>query len=497
MQNEKKYITEIIGNEYQSWNNENIFFDSGTGTGKSTFIFDVLIPYAKEEGKNVLFLTNRKPLYESFKNRIKKHDNAKLITYQGLQAKINRGESIPHYDYIFADEAHYIISDATFNGYTDVSFEFLTNQHDNVVIYSSATMKYLIALLEGLHKVKQDRIYSIAKDTSYIDGIYFYEKEELTELINDIQEQNPSDRIVVFVNSTKRQDELHAIYGDRAYYMRSATRARGKLPKYIENDCINENTFDKQLLITTKVLDNGIDLKDISIKHIFCEIVDLESAVQAIGRKRSISENDHCNIYIADYDKEREILGGFLSECRKHLDLYREYKEDPEQFIRSNPDSRNTIRFNKIFYSELSNSGNGTLKANMIVYLKYLFDEATLTKMLAKTKNAYKNVLLDYMGDEYRAKVKELEHIVIAKDNFTNFMETIKGKKLFKEDQKTLKQKFTELLGLKDKHMGLHTMNGKLQDCNYPYTITSAKEYKRQPKANYLKKYWMVQSVGC
>ena len=490
-----EYITDKIKEEYKQWENESVFFDAGTGTGKSTFIFDVMIPYAKKQGKNLLFLTNRKPLYESFKERIKGHSNAKLMTYQLLQSLIKKGETIPHYDYIFADECHYLIDDATFNEYTDISFDFLMSQHDNVVIYSSATMQFVIALLDGLGKVKPERIYKVPKDTSYIDGIYFYEKDELTALIDDIQERNPSDKIVIFVNSVKRQDELYSIYGDKAYYMRSSTTTKGKVPEYIDNDCITANSFDKRILITTKVLDNGIDLKDISLKHIFCEIVDSNSAVQSIGRKRPVSDDDHCNIYFADYDKEREKLGGFLSECRKHLNLYREYKENPEQFIKSHPDIRNEIRFNRIFYASLD---TGEIKANRIAFLKYSFDEMTLFKMLAKEKDAYKNVLLSYLGDDYKAKVKDLEHIAIAKDSFTSYMERTAGKKLFKDDQRILKQKFTELLGLSDRHtgLGLHTLNGKLRDCQYPYIIISQKEYKRKPEENYLKKYWKIENIG-
>ena len=62
--------------------------------------------------------------------------------------------------------------------------------------------------------------------------------------------------------------------------------------KHISNNYI---TFEKRILIATKALDNGVDLKDTEIKHIVTDIFDLDSAVQCLGRKRIQNVNDTCN----------------------------------------------------------------------------------------------------------------------------------------------------------------------------------------------------------
>lgn len=50
--------------------------------------------------------------------------------------------------------------------------------------------------------------------------------------------------------------------------------------------------FGCQMLFTTKVLDNGVNLKDKAIKHIIIEQTDMVEFMQCLGRKRVQSPDD-------------------------------------------------------------------------------------------------------------------------------------------------------------------------------------------------------------
>ena len=53
-------ISEIIGLDYKNWNKDNlIFIKSGTGTGKSYFVKNILNTYAKENKQNILYLIRK------------------------------------------------------------------------------------------------------------------------------------------------------------------------------------------------------------------------------------------------------------------------------------------------------------------------------------------------------------------------------------------------------------------------------------------------------
>lgn len=42
-------------------------------------------------------------------------------------------------------------------------------------------------------------------------------------------------------------------------------------------------------------------MADKTWRHIFSEILDVDSAIQALGRKRKVSDDDHCTFYIKNY----------------------------------------------------------------------------------------------------------------------------------------------------------------------------------------------------
>lgn len=62
--NQKVFVSDIIGDDYQTWNNESIILDCGTGTGKTYFILQTLCRFAIAYNKKVLYLCNRKKLKE-------------------------------------------------------------------------------------------------------------------------------------------------------------------------------------------------------------------------------------------------------------------------------------------------------------------------------------------------------------------------------------------------------------------------------------------------
>ena len=67
------YVSDIIGEDYKGWKNGRKAIIAGTGMGKTSFIMDVLLPYAiKQSGDyylvdpkkkiRILYLCNRRPL---------------------------------------------------------------------------------------------------------------------------------------------------------------------------------------------------------------------------------------------------------------------------------------------------------------------------------------------------------------------------------------------------------------------------------------------------
>ena len=61
------YVADIIGDDYQNWKaGDSIIISSQTGTGKSTFVLEKLLPNAIAQGKHIVYFCNRKILHEQF-----------------------------------------------------------------------------------------------------------------------------------------------------------------------------------------------------------------------------------------------------------------------------------------------------------------------------------------------------------------------------------------------------------------------------------------------
>lgn len=492
------WVSELIGEAYKNWINEKVILDCGTGHGKTSFILKQLAPYAFQSNKKILYLCNRKKLLNQIQASVESTAFIEIdvMLYQVLQDKIVQGEEIPFYDYIVADEIHYLISDALFNDFTDISYKYLINQANNVVIFMSATAKSLFNMLQNKGYVDKRNYYHIDKNYDYVENVYFYKSKQLTSIIDDILENKPQEKIIVFCNSVDRLYSMYKLYSEHSYFLCSQNVKNKKVLDICTNDCIKYIddkyiTFDKRILFTTKVLDNGVDIKDESVKHIFTEIFDLDSAIQSLGRKRSLNPAyDKCNFYIKEY--EPRAINMFLGQNEAQLNPIRLYKKDREQFIlwlKESKSMRNFTKRNNIIYTDWENTESE--KINQIRYVKYFLDNVNINKMI---EDGYNCVMCEWLGDSLTQKVKPLDIECKENDLFREYLISILNKKLFEDERLVLKDKFRDI-GLKDRTMGINTLNGKLKDSNYNYKLVSKKETQRTSE-NRNKMYWVLTQVN-
>ena len=324
----------------------------------------------------MLYLCNRSALKNQTYKRVRrlKLKNVRVESYQNLQRDIQDGKEIPYYDYIVADECHYFTTDALFNDYTDVAYDYVMKQKESVVIFVSATAKKFFQYLKNTNKVKKKNSYRLDKDYSYVTKLFYYQGDELRGIIDDILGNETDSKIIVFCNSGDRIIEMSEIYGDNADYYCSKNAKEKRLRdlcgwgkdqngRVEEPNCIKEYaddliTFDKRILFTTSVLDNGVDLKDRRIKYIFSEIIDVDTMIQSLGRKRSLDKQDCCYFYIRLYQKKG--LQGFINSITYQLGPVDLYKNNYGEFYKQygNGKKRARISKNKIFYNLFKQKNN-------------------------------------------------------------------------------------------------------------------------------------------
>ncbi|MEW9989372.1 DEAD/DEAH box helicase family protein [Clostridium butyricum] len=391
----EKYNNRITEETIQLWGTDNSIFNGATGSGKTYFVENNLYDYCMKNHKRILYLCNRSALYKEVSERIKMLNKTSIITtmlYQTLDNKLKNDENIGKYDYIVCDEFHYCINDALFNKYTDLSYDYLTTQKDTCVIFMSGTAKGIFNKLKHDGIVKEEREYIIPYSYTYVEELQLFVKRNATvDIIENIL-NTTNDKVIYFANSTQHALDVYGKFKKQAVFRCSEHSKNHEARCFNNLEAIKKYdeqliTFDERLLVTTKVLDNGITLKDKSIKHIITDIFDLESLQQCIGRKRPIDETDTCKLYIRKYTKS-ELNGFKVNTLGKFKPV--------ELFVNNRDEFEKIYKNDREFHSDFIYLKDGKLTYNKLGYWKMLDELVTIERM---ERDGYKNILLNELGD--------------------------------------------------------------------------------------------------
>lgn len=511
----KKWVSDLISDNYIKWSNKIILLACGTGRGKTTFALEIYCKYLLSIGKKVLYLCNRTKLKEQTKVDKAKYGlhGLEIISYQKFAEDLRLGNK-PQYDVYICDEAHYFLSDAGFNLYTDIPYEYIMNQATATRIFMTATYKNIFGRIKkDLKRTGEKPIeYYLPTDYSYVENIYWFKKKsDLFGIVDNIL-NTTDDTIIYFCNSIKKMREFYNHYSpnrgkgyledkkllknSKLQYMSfvcssNVDEDEKEVSSFVANNCspdhIKRNShnngycIDNRVLITTKVIDNGVDFKDKKIKHIICDVFDIESAIQCLGRKRVIDENDTCNFYIRDWQYYE--LNLFLKPVKENLKPPTMLIEDKDEWIKKYGTSRD-YKDGTTYFDFINNEW----RINNLRYDKLLSDKAMIEAMI-KQKTSYREEILSHIG-EYKNCV-EMEDIKAdqVKDAIEIWI-TEHIKQYLSKDQQ---QELIELCDLKDKYgrqqKSIGILSNYLKD-NYKHVIIN-KQHRVDKKRV---KNWVISS---
>lgn len=482
-----QYVTDVIGEEYKKWNKGDIIkIKTQTGSGKSYFIKNTLIPYIDEINNlkifnefKVLILTNRIALSRQTKNDllkkyniqipsnlkdlddIKQIKNITLMNYQSLNECIMNESSfnVNYYDYIICDEIQYIFEDS-FTGNTELALNELIykSNKESIKIFMSATMEQL----DNMINKSNCRIwkYDTNRDYSYLIPHTYNKQEQLIKQIND---DKSKDKWLIFVASIQKgKDLLKELQENNIDAVMIYKGRRDKKSNEEFNNIITKEKFSCKVLITTKLLDNGVNIMDDKVKNIVVNSWSRENLIQSIGRVRfkSLKEAYNINLYL-DKKTHKQVWGKLnaIDKTLKHFELLIADKNE----------------FNKKFRNKLNKLPNGIhLDKNN----QFIFDKVTYANLL-KTKIEMTNLEKDFDSISYINKqlswlgindkeIIKLEEIQSKQtnDEIEEYIKSLIDKPLGKQQREELIQ----MINLRDargrQQKTLKTINAYLQE-NY------------------------------
>ena len=336
----ERWLVNGIQEDYKNWlprgvvsrqKASRIFIESPTGTGKSSFVLDKLFPFAAEKNYNILYLANRSALNQQIRNAVArklkvkekiKKDEATfylpesfccltVINYQAISLDSTALETfLSDYAYIVFDEAHFFVEDSLFNAKTGLLLKsVLDASPDAVWIFLSATLDGSEELLlAAADKIQPNNLidanlnklvlrdHRIVYKNNYQSAVYtpsfFRGIDDLMLVIN----RTVGEKWLIFVSSIQRgkalQQRIKKETGRKAVFLSSENKA-GKRWEMLSA----EERYDEDVLIATKVLDNGVNISDKGVRHIVIPFCDQTEFMQMLGRRRT-AEGERVYLYV-------------------------------------------------------------------------------------------------------------------------------------------------------------------------------------------------------
>lgn len=529
------YLSELIGEDFKNWTAcDEIFIQTPTGSGKTTFIVETLAPYAEKKGGEVLLLVNRKILRRQIKSglaeshgiqsmtdeeidAIQSFDGITVLSYQQVEAQLKEKDYVltvlsdKRFRYIVFDEIHYFLQDCLFN--RDIFYweEVVSRICNATKIFLSATIEEVQPyMIEELHL--GDRIteeIEIDKNSSFYmyEGGYFtngriihYRKlpefniskvfyfRELPELLNEIN-SSKNDKWLIFVNSKSEAEAMTNGLVKSFEYLDAEVDEDNPIKEQI----IEREKFETQVLITTKVLDNGINIIDEQLKNIVIMTTEKTEFLQMLGRKRC-RYNENFKLYVCARKAQ------YFNALRNKMILpYFQYIKE----IDNNPYFSQS-RFDDVklfeFCQKMAIIRGGKIEISKAVRrkIRLLLNHYTdMIEMLKGDEEAYVKQQLTWIGmeDSYSpTNYLGYEDKKLKMQKIRDFMEGYKNVQMDKGEQEEFRRKFTILVEeygnqLTDRNsrlVGKSKINRFCEEMDIAYEVVAVKNSK----------FWVVKEVS-
>ena len=399
-----KWVSETIGEEYKKWSKGDIVtIQAQTGTGKTYFVKNVLVPYL-DKYEHMLIVSNRVNLKRQIKidllrlcgkeipedleelDKITTVGNVTLLSYHQIaimkKAQEEKGKelNLDIYKYIVLDECHWFKTDASFCDKTELAWkELIKTRHENsITIYISATMEEIRPMIDSAIKKFNEKSfgssielwnYTTGIDYNYLNPYYFDKIENLAIHIKNADIKDG--KWLVFVTSKSMANKLNDIITNKKV---TIITAETKEDNEELQSIINDSKFNSDVLICTKVLDNGVNIQDEEVKNIVINSWDKTTFIQELGRIRINIDNPYeIDLYIPM--KSKKAFTSRLMGISKDIDILNLYEHNKKEFMFKYRDNKNKLP-NHLFYVK-DNKGyviNKLGYANTYSFNKFLND---------------------------------------------------------------------------------------------------------------------------
>lgn len=483
---------------------------------------------------------------------------ADVMTYQSLlHYKRNLKKKPDKYIFVICDEAHFFTSDAMFNPHTYQILETIVQLFQKAVrVYMSATPYECLEYIIKCEDEERERLnikkhgwnqskykygtmvfYHFERDYSYLDTKTY---SSISELYDEIVESvvRRKEKWLIFIDDkekcVKEKDKLGKLIKDKesssvedkkskkkdekdveadkdnkaekkvekVYVVDAESKEESIYQEIVKNERLNKDTY---VLISTSVLDNGVNLT--GIKNIVVSDMEKCKCLQMVGRARRSKDDERKTLYMKRFcadevDKRIKNLMRQQDAYHKYELAYDEngnacrtgvYQFFNKYYSGKEADWRDAIHWFGISYEETQwylNEIAKSLVEKLIPKYQYIFDEMEEEKNEQQNQESenrmgqkYLEYQLSWFGKKYCAD-NDITFVdkKKAKKEFIDFLESYAKSGEHIEDRREgspFRKKFTDLsdaaFGRKERDKkriyGKKNMNSILKEESINYKV--------------------------
>lgn len=529
----RRFVEDEIGSDYTSWRGGDIvYITAPTGSGKTTFILNVLLKYATMLCLTILLVVNRQSLRVQIKraladrksipfktldelDKITTFGNLTIWTYQYMEQCIDNKLNIPlrnpgvnqWFDYVVFDEAHYFIEDSLFNPRTELVYNaqkyyfkravriFISATLDEFIEYNIEHERYSDGGFENCFYSRPKQIweYGIQADYSNYSVSYF---NNFSQICDRISNDTIGGKYIIFVSNKADADYIEKQIGAKLI---SADTKNMKFSQegQIYQQILLDQMFDCKVIVATSALDNGINLIDEELCNIVISTISRTEFIQMLGRKRT--NGAQINLFI-DAKSLSAVNGYKTLQINKMIEMIYEYRNSNFQVLKN---MYNDPRLYMQFHSMFRFDGR-EFKLNELAAFKVFkinaFCKRLIDRFRKEGSSAFVREQLSWLGLEHTYSEKNWldyddKQTTFSEINF--YLKDITDQPLDKEQQTILREyltrQFANLYGYSEidrisKNAGIVVLNRILTTYGFDFNISTI-SIKR-------KTHWVVKCAN-
>lgn len=422
-----------------------------------------------------------------------------LKSFSPISATIKGTASLPDNKILINDES-------LMNNNTD---KFEVNEHSYYYHHENIN-NYTRSKNRKINKPKPVTLhtYELYNNYDYLNIKYITQEKEIVEIVQHSKEKN-----IIFVSSKKHgQDIKEELSGKDIKSIFITSDNKNAESKENVAELVSANTFSEKVLITTSVLDVGVNFLDEEIENIIIAATEPTEFLQMLGRIRVIQEEQEISLFI--YSRTAQYFKNLRDEyvcpkikCIEFLELYPDLEEIFKEKISSNdniPDEYETFLYkdhwhnNKIAFNTLAAYRYRELyKLYNEIYNGIKQDEDYFIKKQLEWLGLQETFSIQnfYSDEIQKIRIKKLQEAI---EEEIEKMDKMDKNNMYKDECEKIMNKFKfivrtlneEVLRSNEK-LSIKKFNWVCKVYNIPYCIAQRQEKIDGKRRN---KYYLIKS---